>query len=146
MMRLMFCFVRRAEISSSDFRNYWRSQEHKEKIDSLVDLFQPTRYADTLSIHLPDLEERFRQNMGRGTQYDAVIEFYWDDEEIVRERIADNAIARIMKVLKDQSTKRVDPDKTTIYLTEIPDVIDNENAKTITPMDFSTDKIRSHSH
>jgi hypothetical protein len=122
MMRLMFCFVRQQSIPSSEFREYWRSREHKEKIQSLVDLFKPSRFSDTLAIHLPDIENQVRQTIGRGVQYDAVVEFYWDDEEIVRERLADKAVAQILKVLRDQSSKRVDPDKTTIFLTEVPAV------------------------
>ena len=123
MMRLLFCFVRQQSIPSSEFRAYWRSQEHKEKIESLVDLFKPSRYTDTLAIHLPDIETQVRQTIGRGPQYDAVVEFYWDDEEIVRERLADKAVSQILKVLRGQSSKRVDPDKTTIFLTEVPEVV-----------------------
>jgi len=120
MMRLMFCFVRQESLPSSEFRAYWRSQEHKEKIQSLVDLFKPSRFSDTLAVHMPDIEGQVRNAIGRGIQYDAVVEFYWDDEEIVRERLADKAIAQILKVLRDQSSKRVDPEKTTIFLTEVP--------------------------
>ena len=120
MMRLMFCFVRQQHLPSSEFRAYWRSEEHKEKIRSLVDLFKPSRFSDTLAVHMPDIEGQVRNAIGRGIQYDAVVEFYWDDEEIVRERLADKAVSQIMKVLRDQSSKRVDPDLTTIFLTEIP--------------------------
>ena len=127
MMRLMFCFVRQPAIPSSEFRTYWRGQEHKEKIQSLVDLFKPDRFSDTLAVHMPDIETQVRQSIGRGIQYDAVVEFFWDDEEIVRERLADKAIAQILKVLRDQSSKRVDPEKTTIFLTEVPDVVAVDN-------------------
>ena len=120
MMRLMFCFVRQSHLPSSEFRAYWRSNEHKEKIQSLADLFKPNRFSDTLAVHMPDIEGQVRSAIGRGEQYDAVVEFFWDDEEIVRERLADKAVAQIMKVLRDQSSKRVDPDKTTIFLTEVP--------------------------
>ncbi len=123
MMRLMFCFVRQESVASSEFRAYWRSREHKEKIESLVDLFKPNRYTDTLAIHMPDIETQVRQTIGRGPQYDAVVEFYWDDEEIIRERLADKAVTQILKVLRTQSSKRVDPDKTTIFLTEVPEVV-----------------------
>ena len=127
MMRLMFCFVRQSSLPRSEFRAYWRSEEHKEKIQSLVDLFKPDRFTDTLAVHMPDIEGPVRNTIGRGTQYDAVVEFYWDDEEIVRERLADKAVAQILKVLRDQSAKRVDPNQTTIFLTEIPEVqyVDN---------------------
>ena len=128
MMRLVFCFVRQESIPSSEFRAYWRSQEHKEKIQSLVDLFKPDRFTDTLAVHLPDIEGQVRNAIGRGTQYDALVEFYWDDEEIVRERLADRAVSQILKVLRDQSSKRVDPEKTTIFLTEVP-VIHEVTAK-----------------
>jgi len=124
MMRLMFCFVRQQHLPSSEFRAYWRSQEHKEKIQSLIDLFKPSRFSDTLAVHMPDIETPVRQTIGRGVQYDAVVEFFWDDEEIVRERLADKAVAQILKVLRDQSSKRVDPEKTTIFLTEIPAIQD----------------------
>jgi hypothetical protein len=127
MVRLVFCFVRRETISSEEFQAYWRSQEHHEKIASLRDLFVPDRYADTLAVSLPDVEDRFRRKMGRGTQYDAVLEFFWEDESIIRDRLTDRAIDQILKVLRDQSIKRVDPEKSSIFFTHMPEVIANEN-------------------
>ncbi|MEX1032181.1 MAG: hypothetical protein WDZ30_02355 [Cellvibrionaceae bacterium] len=121
----MFCFVRREDIPASEFRAYWRSEEHHEKIASLVALFAPDRYSDTLAVQLPDIESRFRQTMGRGIQYDAVLEFYWDDETIIRERLTDKAVPQILRVLRDQSTKRVDPEKSSVFFTDAPELRDN---------------------
>jgi hypothetical protein len=122
MVRLMFCFVKRDGISSEEFQSYWRSREHHEKIASLMDLFLPDRYADTLAIALPDVEDRFRRKMGRGTQYDAVLEFFWNDETIIRDRLTDKAVDQILKVLRDHSVKRVDPEKSSVFFTHVPDV------------------------
>lgn len=118
----MLCFVRQEGLSSRDFRSYWRSDEHHEKIASLVDLFAPDRWSDTLAADMPDLEEQFRKHLGRGSRYDAVLEFYWDDVSIVRDRLNDKAVSQILRVLKDQSIKRVDPDKSTTFFTEIPEI------------------------
>ncbi|MCW8193994.1 hypothetical protein F6455_04245 [Proteobacteria bacterium 005FR1] len=123
MVRLMVCFVRREEISSEEFQAYWRSQEHHEKIASLRDLFAPDRYADTLAVSLPDVEARFRSKLGRGMQYDAVLEFFWDDESIIRERLTDKAVDQILRVLRDQSIKRVDPEKSSVFFTHVPEVV-----------------------
>lgn len=60
--------------------------------------------------------------MGRGIQYDAVLEFFWEDESIIRDRLADKAVSQILRVLRDQSTKRVDLERSSVFLTEIPDL------------------------
>lgn len=128
MLRLMLCFVRQEGLPSSEFRSYWRSDEHHEKIASLVDLFAPDRWSDTLSAEVPDLEERFRQHLGRGIRYDAVLEFFWNDESIIRDRLNDKAVPQILRVLKDQSIKRVDPEKSSVFFTDIPNVKDGSGA------------------
>lgn len=125
MVRLIVCFVRREDISIEEFQAYWRSAEHHEKIASLRDLFAPDRYTDTLAVALPDVEARFRSKLGRGTQYDAVLEFFWDDESIIRERLTDKAVDQILRVLRDQSIKRVDPEKSGVFFTHMPEVIAN---------------------
>jgi hypothetical protein len=126
MVRLMFCVVRRDGLSSEEFQAYWRSREHHEKVVSLMDLFAPDRYADTLSVSMPDIEDRFRRKMGRGVQYDAVLEFFWEDESIIRDRLTDKAVDQILKVLRDQSVKRVDSDKSSVFFTHMPDVQANK--------------------
>lgn len=120
MVRLMLCFVRREGLSLAEFQSYWRSAEHHEKIASLVALFAPDHHSDTLAVDLSDIQQRFRQTLGRGVEYDAVVEFYWQDAAVIRERLTDTAVGQILRVLRDQSIKRVDPDKTTVFFTEMP--------------------------
>lgn len=125
MVRLMLCIVRRDGISSEEFQAYWRSQEHHDKVASLMALFGPDRYADTLSVSRPDVEERLRQKMGRGMLYDAILEFFWNDESVIQERLTDKAVDQILKVLRDQSVKRVDPEKSSVFFTHMPEVLPN---------------------
>lgn len=120
MLRLMLCFVRQQGVAADEFRGYWRSGEHHEKIASLVDLFAPDYHTDTLALELSDIESRFRRTLGRGVQYDAVVEFFWKDPQVIRDRLTDKAVGQILRVLRDQSVKRVDPDKTTVFFTEAP--------------------------
>ncbi len=119
MIRLVYCFVRREDISKDDFRRYWRSAEHREKVQSLADLFSPDFVIENLSLELPDIENPLKKTMARGTHYDAMIEFYWKNPTVVAERLADTAVTKIMKILAEHSSKIMDGDKSTVFFTEV---------------------------
>lgn len=123
-MRLVFCVARKQDIPSSEFRNYWRGQEHKDKMTALLDFLKPDSYCDTLAAHLPGAEEELRK-MGSGIYYDAVIEFNWLDETILNERLGDRAVLKILKLMRENSSRRIDPERSSIFFTATPITQDN---------------------
>lgn len=124
MVRLVFCFSRRSEISVGEFRSYWHSDEHKQVIQTLIGIFSPDRYADTLAMHGTDIHDTYHISRDGLRGFDAMLELYWNDESILKERLLDQAVAKISKILRGQSERRIDGNRSTIFITEEPVIVD----------------------
>ena len=123
MVRLMFCFARRANVSVEEFRRYWNSTEHKNNISSLVSMFSPDRYADTLALHSTTVQDPYGANWSN-KGYDAVLEMLWVDPSVFQARLLNRSVGRMSNMIRRQSEQWIDNDSSAIFLTEEPEIIE----------------------
>ncbi|MDX2481232.1 MAG: EthD domain-containing protein [Desulfuromusa sp.] len=78
MIRFINCIRKRPEISHQEFRDYWSSQQFRQRMDRLVELLRPLSYARNLTLQTVG-NDRINAILGNIEEpFDAIIEYWWD--------------------------------------------------------------------
>lgn len=79
MIKLTFCVARRADISESDFHDYWLNK-HGPLVKSVADDLRIQKYVQTHAMETPG-NEAIAAARGAPQRLDGVAELWWTEED-----------------------------------------------------------------
>jgi len=118
MVRMVFCVMRREEVSLQHFRNFFNG-EHQEMICQIAKDLGAVKFSQCLTLMV---ERNFMVMVQRGTEmpYDGVIELWWNNaaefDKIMESASAKEKTERFFQ----RASQFIDLSKSRIFFTEQP--------------------------
>lgn len=120
MIRFVHCIKRRQEISISEFRRFWNSEELKDLTLRLFDLLQPVRkhYALVLAV---EANQDLMRERGGAEPFDAMMEFWFENAQRFEQLSTDSEYLRLRAAMESLLAPYVDFSRSARFFTEWED-------------------------
>jgi hypothetical protein len=120
MIRFVHCIKRRPEISVSEFRRYWNSEEFVALNRQLLALLQPVRESRSLVFVVETNQELMREREG-AEPYDAMLEVWFENAQRFEQVRASSEYQRLMGEMQLLQARFVDFSHSARFFTEWED-------------------------
>lgn len=118
MVRMIYCIMRRDDVSLRDFRNYFEG-EHRELICQAAKELKAIDFTQSLTLMV---ERNFTVMVRRGTEmpYDGVIEMWWENAAELEKVSETEESQKRAEDFFSQASKFIDLSKSRMFFTEEP--------------------------
>ncbi len=118
MVRMMYCIMRRDDVSLQDFRNYFEG-EHRDLICQAAKELNASDFTQSLTLMV---ERNFTVMVRRGTEmpYDAVIEMWWENAAELDKTMETEEAQEKAGTFFSQASEYIDLSKSRMFFTEQP--------------------------
>ena len=118
MVRMIYCVMRRDDVSLQDFRKYFEG-EHRDLVCQAAEELKATQFTQSLTLMV---ERNFMVMVRRGTEmpYDAVIEMWWDNATDLDTILETDEAQKKAEEFFGQASKYIDLTKSRMFFTEQP--------------------------
>lgn len=121
-LKIIFCLVRRPELSREAFQRYWREQ-HAPLVAAAKTALNIRRYVQCHTLPT-SIDDAVRAARGMAGDYDGVAELWWDDEAALLAAFGTPEAARHGAILVEDEAKFIDLPKSRIFFSHENVVID----------------------
>ena len=118
MVRMLYCIMRRGDVSLRDFREYFEG-EHKDLICQAAKELNASNFTQSLTLMV---ERNFTVMVRRGTEmpYDAVIEMWWENAADLDKTLETENAQEKASDFFVQASEYIDFTKSRMFFTEQP--------------------------
>ena len=116
MIKMVFCAVRRSNLSRAEFQEYWLNH-HGPLFQKYAETYKAVRYVQSHTIDTP-LNENIRKARGMTEEYDGVGEIWWESEKDFLEAIGSPEGQRLRHIFLEDEARFIDPGRSAAFFTE----------------------------
>lgn len=117
MIRFINCIRKRADISDTEFRDYWNSDEFETLVQRMVSLFGVINHQRNLTLKV-ELNNEIMKERGSGEPFDAIIEYWWDNAQELMETLGTEEADVLMREMKEYQNQFIDFSSSHQFFTE----------------------------
>ena len=121
-VRMLYCFKRRPDLSSQEFKLYWEGQEQQNLLAAMAEGTKADSYSSTGTVHSEAFFKAAKSYSVR-TLYDAVVDFRWKDARTIKEIAADENVLHFLSLIRAKRRPWTDFQQSCLMLTEGPSMI-----------------------
>ena len=116
MIKLVYCLVRKPDVSAEAFSAYWL-REHAPKVAERQEALRAVRYVQSHTVE-PELNILLQQSRGLEEPYDGVTEIWWESADVLREAMATAEGGKAMEELLQDEATFIDSGRSRCFITQ----------------------------
>jgi hypothetical protein len=117
MIKLVYCIVRRADLSAEEFHRTWLV-DHAPLVKSVAEVLHAVRYVQSHTAH-DDLNALFQSSRGgMQTAYDGITEIWWHSRADLEDALSSEAGRAASARLEQDEARFIDFARSRIFITQ----------------------------